>query len=147
MLGLHTADTEKLQSTSFNTHDELAFNRRTLAGCFISGQESTDVLIWPSGEGEFLGNDDQPALKRQRLTASSAQKSAVLESKLSSQLVRLESQIKSSVEDQGELLKKMDLIRQERLLKDERYLEMVGILTGEKPEMMEEILSKIAELL
>ncbi len=57
VLGLHAADTEKFQST-----DELTLNSRSLADCFISGQASTDVLIWPSGEGEHLGHTGQTAL-------------------------------------------------------------------------------------
>jgi len=84
--------------------------------------------------------------KRQKLNTS-GQKLALQETKLSSQLQRLEALVKASQEEQEKLIKNIDLIKQERSLKDARYLGMMSTICQENPEMMEDILDRVISML
>ena len=73
------------------------------------------------------------------------QKLTLQETRLTAQLARLETLVKTSHSEQIEILGKIDRISEERLLKDARYNKMIASVCGENFEEMDEILSKIAE--
>ena len=89
--------------------------------------------------------DNNSNNKRQKLDRQASQKILLQETKLSSRLIRLESLIKASKEEQYDLLKRIDLVKQERVLKDERYVRLIATTCSKAPETMEGILAKVAE--
>lgn len=70
-----------------------------------------------------------------------SQKTMMAETRLSSQLIRLDSMVKASLQDQNELLIKLDMLKRERNIKDKRYTEMLAILCHVNSEMIENIVA------
>lgn len=86
--------------------------------------------------------EDETAKKR---VPGAALRQHQQETRLSARLIRLESLVKASKEEQYEILKLIDLIKQERALKDERYCRLIATAFKCVPEAMEGILMKIGE--
>lgn len=75
-----------------------------------------------------------------------SQRTLMTETKLSSRLIRLESLVKASIEEQYDLLRRIDLIKEERTLKDERYCRLItNACHLTDIDNMEDLLSKIDE--
>lgn len=97
------------------------------------------------------GNEGDRATKKLKIgndfsePIPQSHKAMLQETRLSSQLHRLETLVKTSQQTQVDLIKKLDLIKEERILKDERYLKMVAMICKESPELMGEILEKLSE--
>lgn len=111
---------------------------------------STPLSILPTandGANEEADQNGAVGVKRPRAgqVAMNAQRTLAQENKLSSRLVRLESMVKASKEEQYELLKRIELIKQERVLKDERYTRLISTACTRNPDAMEGILTKIAD--
>lgn len=78
----------------------------------------------------------------------SSQRTLMTETKLSSRLIRLESLVKASNEEQLEILRRIELIKEERGLKDARYARLIAqaCKLGEGGEnQVEDLLEKIEE--
>jgi hypothetical protein len=71
-----------------------------------------------------------------------SQKTMMAETRLSSQLIRLDSMVKASLQDQNELLLKLDVLKTERGIKDKRYTEMLAVVCHVNSEMIENIVTK-----
>jgi hypothetical protein len=71
-----------------------------------------------------------------------SQKTMMAETRLSSQLIRLDSLVNSSLSDQTELLLKLENIQNERNIKDKRYSEMIGVICHVSPETVDELITK-----
>jgi hypothetical protein len=89
--------------------------------------------------------EEDPNVKRIKLEKPMSQKQVLAETKLSSQLIRLDSLVKSSLEEQGELLAKLDGLSKERSRKEERYQELLGMVCHVPPQMVDEVLTKVIE--
>jgi hypothetical protein len=72
-----------------------------------------------------------------------SQRQIMAETKLSSQLIRLEGLVKNGMFEQEELLAKIDGLVKERELKDERYRELLGMVCHVPSAMIPELLSKV----
>jgi hypothetical protein len=99
------------------------------------------------------GGEEERATKRLKVGDESesvvptiqSQKTTLQETRLQSQLVRLETLVKTCQDNQVGLIKKLELVKEERLLKDNRYLKMIAMICRESPEFMGEILEKLSE--
>ena len=109
----------------------------------ILDRPSTPLSILPTTSEAV--NDEAENNKRLKMDRPAAQRMMLQETKLSSRLIRLESLVKASKEEQYDLLKRIDLIKQERALKDERYIRLIATACSKSPDSMEAVLGKIAE--
>jgi hypothetical protein len=98
------------------------------------------------------GNEEERATKRLKVGGEESvvptiqsQKSTLQETRLESQLVRLETLVKTCQDNSVDLIKKLELVKEERLLKDNRYSKMIAVICRESPELMGEILEKLSE--
>lgn len=89
--------------------------------------------------------EEQDDHKRIKMDKTPNQKSLMAETRLSSQLIRLDSLVKASLEDQNELLLKMDHIKRERAIKDTRYDQMLSAVCRVPVAILEDVFEKMSD--
>jgi hypothetical protein len=106
----------------------------------IDSNTHPDASVEIKAEETAAANEDSRK-PRDRLT----QRIILTETKLSSQLIRLESLIRASVEDQGELITQLEEYKLARDVKDRRYNSMLATVCKIRDEMVDELLVQCAD--
>ncbi|KAJ3320637.1 hypothetical protein HDV06_005155 [Boothiomyces sp. JEL0866] len=96
----------------------------------------------PISRPDTLETPDTP---NKRVKLEKNPKHAMAETRLSSQLIRLESLVNASQDEQQELLRTIEYLKQERLAKDKKYLQLIANCCNMKEEQMNEMLQKCAD--
>jgi hypothetical protein len=96
------------------------------------------------GGGTTITEED-PNVKRIKLENTVSQKQMMAETKLSSQLIRFDGLVKSSLEEQNVLLAKLDGLSKERQRKEDRYQELLGMVCHIQPQLIDQVLNKVIE--
>ncbi|KAI8898112.1 hypothetical protein BC833DRAFT_620625 [Globomyces pollinis-pini] len=123
---------EKKLSTGNNTN-----NPSTISSSLVEGPRVNEM--------EMEGGAELESNKRIKLERNGHNRTISFESKLNSQLIRLESLINASIQQQGELLTNIRDIKEDRLKKDLKYNQVIGGYCHIPPIMVEESLIKCAD--